>query len=144
MEKIKQIEKAILEARLKKDDLTKNLLQTLKGEFENALKNGEPSSDQLVEKIAKKMVKGAELVGTDDAKREIEILNAFLPAQLREADIKVIVENVISANPDKLAQFKSGNKGVIGFFMGSVMKESEGSADAKVAGKIVNDVLATK
>lgn len=143
MEKIKTIEQKLLQARLTKDNVAKNLLVTLKGEYETATKNGEVADDSLIEKLAKKMIKNAELVGTDEAKQEISILKEFLPAQLSEVELKVIVENIVKSNTEKVEAYKSGNKGMIGFFIGLVNKEAAGSADAKLVGKLVQEVLQT-
>lgn len=142
MEKIKTIESEILKARLAKDDLKKNLLQTLKGEFENAVKNGEPSSDGLVEKLCKKMVKNAELIGNDDAKKEIEILKAYLPAELGEDAVREAIKSLLEGSPDKVNNYKLGNKGMIGWFMGNLMKTTS-NVDSKVAGKLLQEMLET-
>jgi Asp-tRNA(Asn)/Glu-tRNA(Gln) amidotransferase B subunit len=142
MEKIKTIESEILKARLAKDELKKNLLQTLKGEFENAVKNGEPSSDALVEKICKKMVKNAELIGNEEAKKEIEILKAYLPSELGEDAVREAIKNLLEGSPDKVNNYKLGNKGMIGWFMGNLMKTTS-NVDPKVAGKLLQEMLET-
>ena len=141
MTKIELIEKAILNARLTKNDLAKNLLQTLKGEYEMALKNGESATDALVEKIAKKMVKNNELISSEDALKEIEILKSYLPEELSEADLKSLVAKVINELPEKVALFKAGNKSMIGALMGEAMKQSRNAADPKSLGKILNEAL---
>lgn len=141
MEKITLVEKAIIKARIEKNDLAKNLLQTLKGEYENATKSGEKSSDALFDKLAKKMVKNAELVGTEDAKKEITILKEYLPAELSEDQLKSVIVSVMENAPDKVNNFKLGNKGVIGWFMGAIMKETNNSADPKLTGKLLQELL---
>ena len=63
---------------------------------------------------------------------------------IQESDsntLKTYVEQVISNNPEKVAQYKSGKKGLIGFFMGEVMKLSKGKADPKMANKMVQEYL---
>lgn len=42
-----------------------------------------------------------------------------------------LVDTVIQAFPDKVAAYQKGKKGLIGFFMGEVMKRSKGSAGPK-------------
>ncbi|MTB51561.1 Asp-tRNA(Asn)/Glu-tRNA(Gln) amidotransferase subunit GatB [Lewinella sp. W8] len=42
-----------------------------------------------------------------------------------------LVDEVLTAYPDKVAVYKKGKKGLIGFFMGEVMKRSKGSAEPK-------------
>lgn len=44
-----------------------------------------------------------------------------------------IIEQAIAAYPEKVAEYKSGKKGLLGLFMGEVMKLSKGKADPKVA-----------
>ena len=43
----------------------------------------------------------------------------------------------ISKYPSKVAEYKSGKKGLIGLFMGEVMKISRGKADPKIANKLL-------
>lgn len=42
-----------------------------------------------------------------------------------------LVADVIAANPDKVKAYQNGKKGLIGFFMGEVMRASGGSAEPK-------------
>ncbi|MEZ5038980.1 MAG: Asp-tRNA(Asn)/Glu-tRNA(Gln) amidotransferase subunit GatB [Saprospiraceae bacterium] len=53
---------------------------------------------------------------------------------LQSADedfLSQLVEDVLSAFPDKVDSYKKGKKGLIGFFMGEVMKRSKGKAEPK-------------
>ncbi len=43
--------------------------------------------------------------------------------------LDAIINHVIEQNPDKVKAFKNGKKGLIGFFMGQVMKQSKGKAN---------------
>jgi len=47
---------------------------------------------------------------------------------------------VIAANPDKAAQYKGGKTGLLGFFVGQVMKSTPG-ADAAAVNKALRDRL---
>jgi aspartyl-tRNA(Asn)/glutamyl-tRNA(Gln) amidotransferase subunit B len=63
---------------------------------------------------------------------------------LQESDsdaLLEIVKEAISKYPEKVAEYKSGKKGLLGLFMGEVMKLSRGKADPKVATKLVADEL---
>ncbi|MEZ5008510.1 MAG: Asp-tRNA(Asn)/Glu-tRNA(Gln) amidotransferase subunit GatB [Chitinophagales bacterium] len=51
------------------------------------------------------------------------------------------VQNTILAFPDKVNEYKKGKKGLIGFFMGEVMKQSKGKADPKEASKMLSELL---
>ena len=54
--------------------------------------------------------------------------------------IEQIVEDVIKENPSQVDKVKSNPK-LIGWFVGQVMKKSEGKADPKIINKIVNEKL---
>lgn len=43
-----------------------------------------------------------------------------------------VIENVLKANADKVAEYKSGKDKLFGFFVGQVMKESKGANPARV------------
>ena len=55
--------------------------------------------------------------------------------------IEKIIDQVLSSNPDKVAEFKSGKDKLFGFFVGQVMKESKGQANPAVVNKILQDKL---
>ncbi len=48
-----------------------------------------------------------------------------------------IVQEVIAKNPEKVSEYKKGKKGLIGFFMGEVMKLSKGKAEPKTTNALV-------
>ncbi|PZX54820.1 Asp-tRNA(Asn)/Glu-tRNA(Gln) amidotransferase subunit GatB [Algoriphagus chordae] len=58
-----------------------------------------------------------------------------------ESSLKPIVEEVLAANAAKVKEYKSGKKGLMGLFMGQVMKQSQGKADPKVATKLLIELL---
>jgi aspartyl-tRNA(Asn)/glutamyl-tRNA(Gln) amidotransferase subunit B len=58
-----------------------------------------------------------------------------------ESSLKPIVAQVLAANAAKVKEYKSGKKGLMGLFMGQVMKQSQGKADPKVATKILTELL---
>ena len=57
-----------------------------------------------------------------------------------DKEIESIIEEVINNNPEQLAQYRSGKDRLFGFFVGQVMKASEGKANPKQ----VNDILRKK
>jgi aspartyl-tRNA(Asn)/glutamyl-tRNA(Gln) amidotransferase subunit B len=67
-----------------------------------------------------------------------ETLN--LLQESNEDTIAVIIEQVIREFPLKVEEFKNGKKGIVGMFMGEVMKRSNGKADPRIA----NDLLSKK
>jgi aspartyl-tRNA(Asn)/glutamyl-tRNA(Gln) amidotransferase subunit B len=54
--------------------------------------------------------------------------------------IKVVIEEVLRNNPDKIAAYKEGKTKLFGFFVGEVMKKTQGKANPKV----VNEILKKK
>lgn len=58
-----------------------------------------------------------------------------------EDSLKPIVQHVLAENSSKVAEYKSGKKGLMGMFMGEVMKQSKGKADPKVASKLLIELL---
>ncbi|MCG8691506.1 MAG: Asp-tRNA(Asn)/Glu-tRNA(Gln) amidotransferase GatCAB subunit B, partial [Minwuiales bacterium] len=54
--------------------------------------------------------------------------------------IEAMVDEVIAANPDKVADVKAGKDKLIGWFVGQVMKASQGKANPQM----VNDMLKAK
>jgi aspartyl-tRNA(Asn)/glutamyl-tRNA(Gln) amidotransferase subunit B len=53
------------------------------------------------------------------------------------AQLEPLVERILASNPGQVDAYKGGKEGLLGFFVGQVMKETEGKADPKV----VNDLL---
>ncbi|MCB9020544.1 MAG: Asp-tRNA(Asn)/Glu-tRNA(Gln) amidotransferase subunit GatB [Chitinophagales bacterium] len=58
-----------------------------------------------------------------------------------EAFIEQLVDEALKAFPDKVAEYRNGKKGLIGLFMGEVMKRSKGKADPKVATALLQKKL---
>ncbi|MEO1258535.1 MAG: Asp-tRNA(Asn)/Glu-tRNA(Gln) amidotransferase subunit GatB [Bacteroidota bacterium] len=51
--------------------------------------------------------------------------------------LEKIIDEVITQNPDKVKAFKNGKKGLIGFFMGQVMRASKGKAEPKTTNALL-------
>jgi aspartyl-tRNA(Asn)/glutamyl-tRNA(Gln) amidotransferase subunit B len=52
-----------------------------------------------------------------------------------------LVDEVIAANPDKVNTYRKGKKGLLGFFMGEVMKRSKGQAEPKATNALLREKL---
>jgi aspartyl-tRNA(Asn)/glutamyl-tRNA(Gln) amidotransferase subunit B len=52
-----------------------------------------------------------------------------------------IIDKIIEANPGQAEQFRSGKDGLLGFFVGQVMKETGGKADPRVVNERVRAKL---
>ncbi|MCC5937490.1 MAG: Asp-tRNA(Asn)/Glu-tRNA(Gln) amidotransferase subunit GatB [Lunatimonas sp.] len=76
------------------------------------------------------------------AKAPLEIATEQnLIQQSDEGSLKPIVEQVLAENAQKVEEYRAGKKGLMGMFMGQVMKKSQGKADPKVASKLLSELL---
>jgi aspartyl-tRNA(Asn)/glutamyl-tRNA(Gln) amidotransferase subunit B len=55
--------------------------------------------------------------------------------------IDAAVEQVLAANPDKVAEYKSGKDKLFGFFVGQVMKATGGKANPALVNEVVKAKL---
>lgn len=58
-----------------------------------------------------------------------------------EGAIKTIILEVFKENPEEYERFKAGEKKLMGFLMGQVMKKSRGKADPQSASKLINELI---
>ncbi len=58
-----------------------------------------------------------------------------------EGLIDRIMKDAMTAYPDKVEAYRKGNKGLLGLFMGEVMKGTKGKADPKRANEVVRRLL---
>ncbi|HIE29554.1 TPA: Asp-tRNA(Asn)/Glu-tRNA(Gln) amidotransferase subunit GatB [Candidatus Poribacteria bacterium] len=58
-----------------------------------------------------------------------------------ESEIEDIIEQVITANPKPVQQYREGKKKVIGFLVGQVMKLTKGKANPRLVNKIFQEKL---
>ena len=52
-----------------------------------------------------------------------------------------IIKDVLTKNPEKVAEYKKGKKGLLGFFVGEVMKLSKGKAEPKATNTLIMKAL---
>lgn len=53
-----------------------------------------------------------------------------------------IIEDIIKANPNQVAQYKAGKEKLFGFFVGQVMKQTQGRANPAVLNDLIKAALA--
>ena len=56
-------------------------------------------------------------------------------------ELDPVIEAVLAANPDQVEHYRAGKQGLLGFFVGQVMKETQGAADARVVSERVREKL---
>jgi aspartyl-tRNA(Asn)/glutamyl-tRNA(Gln) amidotransferase subunit B len=56
-------------------------------------------------------------------------------------EIAAIVDQLIADNPEQAEQFRGGNEKVIGWFVGQVMKATQGKANPGLVNQVLRDRL---
>jgi len=54
-----------------------------------------------------------------------------------EGELEPIVESVLAANPGQVEAYRGGKEGLLGYFVGQVMKETGGKANPRVVSELV-------
>ena len=89
-------------------------------------------------KIAKKVF--ASMVETGKSAKAI--IDEQGLAQVTDAGaIEDVVRSVLDANPTQVEQYRGGKTGVLGFFVGQVMKATQGAANPKVVNETLKRLL---
>ncbi len=55
--------------------------------------------------------------------------------------LESLAKEILEAWPDKVAEYRSGKTGLLGLFMGELMKRSGGKANPKVANQLIRELL---
>ena len=58
-----------------------------------------------------------------------------------ESLLEEIAKKVIDSNPDQVNAYKNGKDKLFGFFVGQVMKETQGKANPKSVNEILKELL---
>jgi aspartyl-tRNA(Asn)/glutamyl-tRNA(Gln) amidotransferase subunit B len=58
-----------------------------------------------------------------------------------EDELAPVIDAVIAAHPDQAETYRGGKEGVLGFFVGLVMRETQGKADPKVVNQLLREKL---
>jgi aspartyl-tRNA(Asn)/glutamyl-tRNA(Gln) amidotransferase subunit B len=104
---------------------------------------------QLVEMISENTINGKQakeifikmLDGESGTPREIA--DKFGMKQMTDTGaIESIIDEVIAANPSQVEQYKSGKVGLLGFFVGNVMKKTGGTANPSIVNEMLRKKLA--
>jgi aspartyl-tRNA(Asn)/glutamyl-tRNA(Gln) amidotransferase subunit B len=89
-------------------------------------------------KIAKKVFQEMMETGKD---ADTVVKEKNLVQMSDEGDLLKIVQEIVTANPDQVTQFKEGKTKVMGFFVGQLMQKTKGRANPKMANKLFADEL---
>lgn len=55
--------------------------------------------------------------------------------------IEAVIDAVLAANPDNVASYRGGKTALIGWFVGQVMKQSQGKANPGLVNKLLKEKL---
>jgi aspartyl-tRNA(Asn)/glutamyl-tRNA(Gln) amidotransferase subunit B len=78
----------------------------------------------------------------DPKKEPLQIATTLnLLQESNSGSIETWVDEAIAKMPDKVKEYKSGKKGLIGLFAGEVKKLSKGKADMQVVNRLLNEKL---
>lgn len=144
---VEQIKIDSLSARKAKDGLKATLLTTLYSEAANVGKNNgnRDTTDAEAIAVVKKFLKGVDetlnfLGEKVDPRRDVAlvekaILEAFLPKQMSESELKVAIADLIDALPEK-------NPKQMGVLMKQLKERYDGQYDGQVAAGLIKQALA--
>ena len=94
----------------------------------------ETISSKIAKQVFEDMVKtGVEPAKIVEEKGLIQISDA--------AVISPIIDDIIAKNPDNVEKFKAGNTKLLGFFVGQVLKATQGKANPSIVNKLVEEKL---
>lgn len=77
----------------------------------------------------------AQMDGEPDVRQQLE------QEEASEVDLGAVVEQVIEAHPDPVADYRAGKQGAINFLVGQVMAKTQGRADAQAARQALEAAL---
>ena len=100
----------------------------------NLVENGKISNTIATSKIFPTMI------DSDLSAEQIAINNNWIQESDRSA-LNTFIDEIIAKYPEKVEQYRNGKKGLIGLFMGEVMKLSKGKADPKLCNQILKEKL---
>jgi glutaminyl-tRNA synthetase len=86
-----------------------------------------------------KAVFGEMVKGGEDPREIVE--RRGLGELVDASTLAPIVEQLLADNADKVAQYRAGRTGLLGFFVGQVMQASGGRADPKAVQEVVQRAL---
>jgi aspartyl-tRNA(Asn)/glutamyl-tRNA(Gln) amidotransferase subunit B len=103
-------------------------------ELINLIDDGKVSSSAASQKLFPELLESKESV------QEIaERLNIIQVSN--EGDLSGFINEVIQSNSSEVERYKNGEKQLVGFFMGQLMKVSKGKADPKIANALLREKL---
>ncbi len=118
------------------------LLRELKGEEITACKVSPHHLGKLLAMVEKGTISGKiaktifpeMMVTGEDPEKIVE--EKGLVQVSDEGELQTMVSEIVAANPDQAQQFRDGKTKVMGFFVGQLMKKTQGKANPKLANEL--------
>lgn len=101
----------------------------------NLIDSGKVSHSTASQKLFPLMLENTSISAADLAAKHDLVQNTD------EGLIESIMQQVMTTYPDKVQAYRNGNKGLLGLFMGEVMKGTKGKADPKRTNEVVRRIL---
>lgn len=96
---------------------------------------GKISNTIATQQLFQELIRHPEKTATETA----TALNLFIDQNEEKLDL--IIDQVLQLHPQKVSEYKKGKKGILGLFMGEVMKLSKGKIDPKTANRVLAEKL---
>ena len=102
---------------------------------------------QLLDRIHDKTISGKiaktvfEAMWSGEGSADDIIAKKGLKQMTNSAEIEKLIDEIIATNPAQLAQYRSGKDKLFGFFVGQVMKASQGKANPEQVNEILKQKL---
>jgi aspartyl-tRNA(Asn)/glutamyl-tRNA(Gln) amidotransferase subunit B len=55
--------------------------------------------------------------------------------------LEPLIDEILAANTSQVESYRAGKEGLFGYFMGQLMKRTEGKADPKAANELLREKL---
>ncbi|HEY0262682.1 MAG TPA: Asp-tRNA(Asn)/Glu-tRNA(Gln) amidotransferase subunit GatB [Chitinophagales bacterium] len=82
------------------------------------------------------------VLAKEPQKTALQIAEELNLLQSSDTDLlEELIVKVLNSLPEKVEEYKAGKKGLMGLFVGEVMKLSQGKADPKLTSKLLNEKL---
>lgn len=82
-----------------------------------------------------------EKVFAENVDPEVYVEEKGLKIEADDGALKGIIEGIVAANPQSVADYKAGKKKAIGFLVGQTMKAMKGKADPGTVNKMLTEIL---
>jgi len=105
------------------------------GALINLIDEGKVSTSTAAQQIFPEM-----LANTEKTPLQIAEFKNLIQQSNTDA-LQTLIDEVLANNSAKVKEYKSGKKGLLGMFMGEIMKKSKGSADPKITTELLQKSL---